>query len=651
MRVQKRGMRLAALAGLSLVGSIGASGSAQAQQADENAVKSAQDAFGTKVGSETVGLYGPTSARGFNPMQAGNVRLEGLYFDQKSFAGRAMAKSTTMRVGLSAQSYPFPAPTGIADIALALPEDKLIISAAQEVRRPTGLTNTYGHLNIPLTENLAMTFAASTYQARSEAGAHGRRFNTASFLRWRSGDSLEIIPFFFYQRAEEEEVTPSMYSGGNYLPPRYDRGTFFGQDWADRAMDEANYGLIARGNATSHWRLQAGIFGSDQERASNYVVNYRNIQPNGVGDLSIQKYPLHDSFSVSGEVRASGVYTTGDFRHTIHIATRGRETTRIFGGGHTVNFGQATLGVYNEVAKPNYILRVRDKDVVHQYTPGVSYAGQWASVGEFSVGLQKSFYDHEFGKENVAPATSKSQPWLYNGSVAVNATKDLVFYASYTRGIEEFGTAPDSAANAGEPLPADVTKQVDAGLYYSIMPGLNFSAGIFEITKPYFDRNLANVYESVGQLSHKGVELSLAGRPFTGLNVVAGMMFLKARVSGLPVEQGLIAARPPGILPRFFRVDVQYGLPSWNGFAIEAGINSEGSQSANQLNTLHIPTLTLLSAGIRWNFAVGKVKANLRVNMNNVTNKFAWTVDGNSGRFAATPARSFGFRLAADFEP
>jgi len=66
---------------------------------------------------------------------------------------------------------------------------------------------------------------------------------------------------------------------------------------------------------------------------------------------------------------------------------------------------------------------------------------------------------------------------------------------------------------------------------------------------------------------------------------------------------------------------------------------------------LHIPTLTLLSAGIRWNFAVGKVKANLRVNMNNVTNKFAWTVDGNSGRFAATPARSFGFRLAADFEP
>jgi len=642
-------MRWTALAGLSLISSVVAPGGASAQQADENAVVAAKDAFGTKVGSETVGLYGPTSARGFNPMLAGNVRLEGLYFDQKSFMGRAIAQSTTMRVGLSAQSYPFPAPTGIADIALSLPADKFTVSVAQEFRRPTGLTSTYTHLSIPLTENLSMTAAGTVYQARSEAGAHGQRFNLTSVLHWKSGDSFEAIPFFFYQRAEEEEVTPSIFTGGNYLPPRYDRGTFFGQEWADRAMDEANYGFIMRGNPTSNWRLQAGIFGSDQERASNYVVYYRNVQPDGAANLDIQKYPLHDSFSLSGEVRASGIYTTGNFRHTIHLATRARDTTRIFGGGHTVNFGAASLGVYQEVAKPPFNLRVRDKDVVQQITPGVSYAGQWASVGEFSVGVQKSFYDHQFGKENAVPAATKSKPWLYNGTLAINATADLVFYGSYTRGIEEFGTAPDSAANGGEPLPAGLTKQVDAGLYYSIMPGLNFSAGVFEVTKPYFDRNLANVYESVGQLSHKGIELSLAGKPMTGLNVVAGMMFLKARVSGLPVDQGLISERPPGIAPRFFRVDVQYSAPSWKGFALEAGVNSESSQSANQLNTLHVPTLTLLSMGIRYNFTVGKAKANLRINMNNVTNKFAWTVDGNSGRFAATPARQFGGRLAADF--
>jgi iron complex outermembrane receptor protein len=41
------------------------------------------DALGTSVGRQTIGLYTPTSARGFNPIQAGNVRIEGLYFDQR----------------------------------------------------------------------------------------------------------------------------------------------------------------------------------------------------------------------------------------------------------------------------------------------------------------------------------------------------------------------------------------------------------------------------------------------------------------------------------------------------------------------------------------------------------------------------------------
>ena len=46
---------------------------AQAQQAQDNAVKSAEDAFGSTVESESVGLYSTSSARGFSPVQAGNV--------------------------------------------------------------------------------------------------------------------------------------------------------------------------------------------------------------------------------------------------------------------------------------------------------------------------------------------------------------------------------------------------------------------------------------------------------------------------------------------------------------------------------------------------------------------------------------------------
>src|SRR4051812_8801921 len=87
-----------------------------AQRAGENAVASADDAFGTSVGTESTGLYSTTNARGFSPIQAGNVRIEGLYFDQQSQLSNRIFSGSTVRVGISAQAYPFPAPTGIADI-------------------------------------------------------------------------------------------------------------------------------------------------------------------------------------------------------------------------------------------------------------------------------------------------------------------------------------------------------------------------------------------------------------------------------------------------------------------------------------------------------------------------------------------------------
>src|SRR5581483_8871534 len=57
---------------------------ARAQHAADNPVASAQDAFGFTLGLETIGMYSPGQVRGFSPQSAGNVRIDGLYFDQRS---------------------------------------------------------------------------------------------------------------------------------------------------------------------------------------------------------------------------------------------------------------------------------------------------------------------------------------------------------------------------------------------------------------------------------------------------------------------------------------------------------------------------------------------------------------------------------------
>jgi iron complex outermembrane receptor protein len=56
-------MNKSSLIGVGLVALLAFPGAAWGQRTGENAVSSAQDAFGTSVGNERVGLYSPFSAR------------------------------------------------------------------------------------------------------------------------------------------------------------------------------------------------------------------------------------------------------------------------------------------------------------------------------------------------------------------------------------------------------------------------------------------------------------------------------------------------------------------------------------------------------------------------------------------------------------
>src|SRR5450631_964438 len=91
---------------------------AHAQHASHNAVTAADDAFGLTLGLESIGMYSPGQIRGFSPKAAGNLRIEGLYFDQQGPLSNRVIEGSAIRVGITEIGYAFPAPTGIVDYAL-----------------------------------------------------------------------------------------------------------------------------------------------------------------------------------------------------------------------------------------------------------------------------------------------------------------------------------------------------------------------------------------------------------------------------------------------------------------------------------------------------------------------------------------------------
>src|SRR4029450_2803675 len=90
-----------------------------------------EDAFGRLVGLESIGLYDEGQVRGFSLENAGNFRIEGNYFARVVPPMYLIRSASTVRIGVNALRYDFPAPSGVLeyDLRRAAPGESLTIEA------------------------------------------------------------------------------------------------------------------------------------------------------------------------------------------------------------------------------------------------------------------------------------------------------------------------------------------------------------------------------------------------------------------------------------------------------------------------------------------------------------------------------------------
>jgi iron complex outermembrane receptor protein len=233
-----------------------------------------------------------------------------------------------------------------------------------------------------------------------------------------------------------------------------------------------------------------------------------------------------------------------------------------------------------------------------------------------------------------------------NGTLSVYATKDLVFYAGYTKGLEESPVAPEVARNKDEAPPAIITEQMDAGLRYAITDNLRLVAGVFDVKKPYYALDSDLIFSNLGTVRHRGVELSLAGRIAPGLNVVAGTVFLDATLSGEAVDEGLVGRRPINATGRTSSAAVEYQVPWIEGLSVDLFYESTSKRAANRQNTLFVPPRYIVSPGFRYRFRLGDNPATLRAQLATANNAYGYNVIGE-GVYYNVPRR-FSLTLVTD---
>lgn len=265
---------------------VSSTASAAVPPTNTNVVAVAEDAFGITLGPESLGLYSPSSVRGFSPLSAGNLRLNGLYFDQQGQMVDRLVYDTRMRVGLAAVNFPWPAPTGIVDYTLRQPKDTSaltsIVYAGPYDSREIDLD---GYTKL-WDNRLGIAGGLSFRRDVDIPGLTARISSFGVLPQWTPNESLTLSMFWGRRNYTDARTTPFIFLSADQSPPRLSL-RYFGQPWAEGDFDSEHYGVLTNATFGEHWSLRAGIFRSIYDSPRSYSELYLDTSSDGIGTHTI----------------------------------------------------------------------------------------------------------------------------------------------------------------------------------------------------------------------------------------------------------------------------------------------------------------------------------------------------------------------------
>jgi len=622
---------------------------ASAQRTDDNAVTAAGDAFGVTVGLQTIGLYGPLNVRGFNPAQAENLRIEGLYYDQQiSTSNPFLFNRSEIRVGIAAQSYSFPSPTGIVDYKLRTPGDTALFSVVL-THGPLNTTTEEFDAQYPLIQDV-LGVAASVSHWNNFDYDYARSSENLGFsllLRIRPNERSEILPFVGYIHNYEHQLLPIVFANGLSPLPLFNEQQLLAQDWTSYGWNQLTAGVVAKSALGSSWRLATGVFRSLGQNSQNFNDLLLGPTAGGIADHVLDVSPPLRAGSYSGDLRLSRLSGDGAHRRELIFDVRGRTVKRDYGGDSIVDLGSVSMFRTEHFPPPQLAFSPQSLDQVRQAGVGVSYNERWKGVGTLSLGVLETQYRRTLVIPGSPGITERTSQLLPTASFTIDAGKRATVYASYTRGLEDSPTAPQSAVNRGEPVPATPTWQIDGGLRVVPRSDLELLLGGFKVHKTYFNVDAAGRYGQLGDISSRGVEGSATLSTQDGLKVVAGVVLLRPEVNQRAPALGGTGTVPVGPVPRTIDVNVDYSPARWGRWAAAFQWTSLSSRVVTNNDQVELPPLPTLNVGVRYKVRLFNRPCSARLDVANVTDETGLTI---SSLYQVVPVlrRNYTLTLATD---
>lgn len=583
--------------------------------AQDSAVRSAADAFGERVGIEQIGLYNEGQVRGFDLNASGAYRIEDAYFSRAAPLNDPVLAGVGVRVGVNAARLAYPAPSGVVNYRLREP------GARNGFTIGAGLRD-YGTHTVELNgswkdEDDRFGLAGGAVwrpTARWGLGTEGEALDIGAVGRWRISEG-QTLRVFATTYVREYDGDYAFKSADGVLPPDAQDQHNYSPEWARVEATNTNFGALYNGRFGG-WSVDLSAFRSifEPERSDFTLIETR-ADGSATGVTMI--IPSKTNTSDSAEARVSRVFATGPFSHLLSASARGRRSEVELASTLSVPQGPLTLKTALAPSPEPVWSGTRGLDVVEQVTGSLGYGLVWADRLQVRLGAHRTRYEKTVDTLSGARTRGVDETTLYNASAVWSLTPRTALFASWVTGLEESGVAPQTATNRNEVLAPVEAEQYEFGVRHAVTPGLTFIGALFEVSKPTTGLRADGSFGFVGEVAHRGVEGSLAGRLDAKTNIVLGAVAFRPEVAGPLVDSGVVGDRPAGISDVVANASVERQLGA--GWSVDAQLTYTSDRWADSRNTFKTPSQVQVNLGARRRFELQGRPATLRVLASNIT--------------------------------
>jgi iron complex outermembrane recepter protein len=552
--------------------------------------------------------------------------------------------------GASALYYGFTVPAGIVNMVMkragsepvtslsVLGDSNGSIGAAVDIARRFGPDDQFGVRVNAMDEHVETPID----------GDRGYRKFVSAALDWRVSDRLKLqydLEHIETKIVEQAGIAPLAAKNGVITLPAMPDPTRLLVPNNLPTYASATSQLVRADYAfNDHWSANFSIGQSITRRDRWAWVFQKYNVATGAGTLqgSQQNGQMYENKNVRLEV--NGDFRTGPFTHTLTV---GGTQNWLFQPDFTTYTYTGAQNLYDpvDVVKLTQSATTRAFYAQHVRNSGVYLFDQVDLTSRLQV-MGALRYSQYASSQAGTPSQNLSR-WSPSGSISYRVTPSTSVYASYVEALESPGSAPATAANAYQILPAAVSRQEELGVRTRLPGNTLASLALFNLRQPAAQTNSDNVYALDGMARYRGIEFSVQGEPVRNVAVTASAMYLDAQQteSNDPTLLGKTPENTPHVTASLF---AEYRVPVVAGLAVNGGLYYTGPRAVNNANQAWIGGYTVFTAGVRYETRVRGKRVSVQANLENATNKRYWSAAG-SNQIAVGLGRTLELSSTVDF--